>query len=60
VEQVHTRLRDIMTTETAAVLDLAADMKVDLRTAAYARGLQRLGAAVEARGTRAYFHPDAR
>jgi glutamate dehydrogenase (NADP+) len=59
-ERVHRRLRRIMTTETAAVLDLAADTKVDLRTAAYARGLERLGAALEAQGTRAYFRGDAR
>ncbi len=60
LDQVHARLRRIMTTETAAVLDLATEMKVDLRTAAYAHGLRRLGAAVEAQGTRAYFRPDAR
>jgi glutamate dehydrogenase (NADP+) len=57
---VHARLRRIMTGETAAVLDLAAERKLDLRAAAYARGLERLGAAVEARGTRAYFRPDDR
>lgn len=60
LETVRRRLAELMTSETAAVLDRAAEMKVDLRTAAYARGLERLGAAVESQGTRAYFRPDAR
>ena len=60
VDRVHARLGRIMSTETAAVLDLATEMKVDLRTAAYAHGLQRLGAAIEAQGTSAVFRPDAR
>ncbi len=60
LDQVRARLRRTMTTETAAVLDLATEMKSDLRTAAYAHGLRRLGAAVEAQGTSAYFRPDVR
>ncbi|MGI8759225.1 MAG: Glu/Leu/Phe/Val family dehydrogenase [Acidimicrobiales bacterium] len=59
-DEVRARLEAIMTTETKAVLDRAEDMKLDLRTAAYAHALDRVGAAIEAQGTSAYFRQDAR
>lgn len=59
-DEVHAKLEAIMTTETRAVLDRAEDMKVDLRTASYIQALDRVGAAIEAQGTYAYFRQNAR
>jgi glutamate dehydrogenase (NADP+) len=59
-DEVHAKLEAIMTTETRAVLDRAEDMKVDLRTAGYIQALDRVGAAIEAQGTYAYFRQNAR
>jgi glutamate dehydrogenase (NADP+) len=50
-EEVHERLHAVMTREFGAVFDLAREKKTDLRTAAYAHALRRLGAALEATGT---------
>jgi glutamate dehydrogenase (NADP+) len=57
--EVHRRLEEIMRRETATVLDLAADTGCDLRMAAYAHALHRIGAAVAAQGTHSYFTADA-
>jgi glutamate dehydrogenase (NADP+) len=57
--EVHRRLEEIMRRETATVLDVAADTGCDLRMAAYAHALHRIGAAVAAQGTHSYFTADA-
>jgi glutamate dehydrogenase (NADP+) len=55
LDEVHERLAEIMQREFAAVHDLATTLSVDLRRAAYAHALTRLGAAIASQGTHAYF-----
>jgi glutamate dehydrogenase (NADP+) len=50
-EEVHDRLHRVMSREFGAIFDLAREKQVDLRTAAYAHALRRLGAALESTGT---------
>ncbi|MDX1683249.1 MAG: glutamate dehydrogenase, partial [Phycisphaeraceae bacterium] len=52
---VHDRLEQQMNNAFDAVRQLADEHDIDLRTAAYAVALNRVGAAIEAQGTRAYF-----
>lgn len=59
LEEVHRRLEEIMTREFHTVYDLMESHGVPMRTAAYAHGLKRLGAAIEAQGTEAYFVGEA-
>ena len=54
-EQIHQRLQKIMTREFHNVYSLHERHNCDLRTAAYALGLDRLGQAVAAQGTHSYF-----
>jgi glutamate dehydrogenase (NADP+) len=54
-EDVHERLRKIMTDAFDAVHALMDENGVDMRTAAYALALNRIGEAVEAQGTRQFF-----
>ena len=49
--EVRDRLRERMVRESEAIWDLAQDRDVTLRTAAYAQGLERISAAVDATGT---------
>ena len=51
LEEVHQRLRAIMAREFDAVYDFADQHEIDMRTAAYAHALNRIGAAIEAQGT---------
>jgi glutamate dehydrogenase (NADP+) len=44
-----------MAREFNVVHDLMVAKKIDMRTAAYAQALSRIGAAVESTGTRTYF-----
>lgn len=55
LEEVHERLHTKMAREFRAVWDLSQKLSSDLRTAAYAIALDRLGAAHEATGTRELF-----
>lgn len=55
VEEIHSKLRAGLEPETRRIWDLAKDKAVNLRTAAYVHGLERIGQAVEARGTKAFF-----
>jgi glutamate dehydrogenase (NADP+) len=55
VEEVHTKLRRMMSREFNAVYNLMEEKKVDMRTAAYVHALQRIGEAIESQGTRSYF-----
>ena len=54
-ETVRERLETRMVGETEAIWDLATDREVPLRTAAYAHGLERIGAAVDATGSREHY-----
>jgi glutamate dehydrogenase (NADP+) len=51
VDDVRDRLRDRMVTESERIWKLAEERDVPLRTAAYAQGLERISAAVDATGT---------
>ncbi|MBI1375055.1 MAG: glutamate dehydrogenase [Phycisphaera sp.] len=55
LETVHQRLQTIMAREFNAVYELMLENQIDMRTAAYAHALTRLGKAIEAQGTKSYF-----
>jgi glutamate dehydrogenase (NADP+) len=55
VEDIRDRLEKIMRAEFTAVYDLMEEHETDMRTAAYAHALKRIGEAVEAGGTQRYF-----
>ncbi len=55
LEEVNQKLKVRMETETEAVWETAQKLAIDLRTAAYVQGLNRLGVAMDAKGTRDYF-----
>ena len=55
VDEVRDRLEKIMRAEFNAVYDLMEQHKTDMRTAAYAHAMKRIGQAVEAGGTQRYF-----
>jgi len=57
-EEVHQRLHAIMSREFEAVYARAEKGGLDMRTAAYAHALDRLGAAIESQGTYAYFQEE--
>lgn len=54
-EEVNERLKQRIVTETAKVWSLAQEFACSTRTAAYAHALNRLGEALDAKGTREYF-----
>ena len=53
--EVNQRMREKMTSETQAVLSIAQENGVSMRTAAYIHALNRLGDALDAKGTRDYY-----
>jgi glutamate dehydrogenase (NADP+) len=53
--EVHSRLSEIMSREFRAVHALCQAKKIDMRTAAYAYALDRIGEAIAAKGTRRDF-----
>jgi glutamate dehydrogenase (NADP+) len=55
IEEVHERLEVMMQREFGAVHQLAVSLGVDLRRAAYAHALSRLGSAIASQGTQAWF-----
>ena len=55
LEEVNQKLKVRMETETEAVWETAQKLAIDLRTAAYVQGLNKLGVAMDAKGTRDYF-----
>ncbi|MEM7590373.1 MAG: Glu/Leu/Phe/Val dehydrogenase [Cyanobacteria bacterium P01_A01_bin.83] len=55
LEEVNQRLQEKMTTQTQQVWNLSQKLNVSVRTAAYVLALQRLGTALDAKGTRDYF-----
>lgn len=54
-EEVHQRLQAIMVRSFNAVHDLMSKNKIDMRTAAYALAIGRIGDAMSAHGTQSYF-----
>jgi glutamate dehydrogenase (NADP+) len=57
-DEVGGRLKDQMVRETNRIWELAADRDVTLRTAAYAQGLERISAAIDATGSARDFQRD--
>ena len=57
-EDVQNRLHKIMAKEFNAIYDKATEKDIDMRTAAYAHALDRIGTAIESQGTQAYFRGD--
>jgi len=55
LDTVHQRLHEIMVREFNTVYRLMEEKRIDMRTAAYAVGLNRIGEAVESQGTALYF-----
>jgi glutamate dehydrogenase (NADP+) len=55
LEDIHTKLRDIMAREFNAVYDLMEQHQIDMRTAAYAHALARMSDAISAQGTQRFF-----
>ncbi len=54
-DDVHNRLHEIMTREFHSVYDLMEQKGIDMRTAAYALALHRIGEAIASQGTVRYF-----
>ncbi|MGA7953197.1 MAG: Glu/Leu/Phe/Val dehydrogenase [Gloeobacterales cyanobacterium] len=55
LDEVNGRLKQKMVEETERIWILSQEKEISLRTAAYVHALNRLGEAVSARGTKAYF-----
>ncbi|HLO48966.1 MAG TPA: Glu/Leu/Phe/Val dehydrogenase, partial [Kamptonema sp.] len=55
LEEVNQRLKLKMIEETMAIWKIAQELSVSMRTAAYVHGLNRLGEAMNAKGTRDYY-----
>lgn len=55
LQEIHTKLQRIMSREFELIYDLALELEVDMRTAAYVHALKRIGATMEAKGTSSYF-----
>ncbi|HEY9602322.1 MAG TPA: Glu/Leu/Phe/Val dehydrogenase [Allocoleopsis sp.] len=55
IEEVNQRLRQKMVEETEKIWSLSQELAISMRTAAYIHGLNRLGEARKAKGTRDYY-----
>lgn len=55
LEQVNQRLKQMMVEETERIWTIAQEQGIAPRTAAYVHGLNRIGDAVQAKGTKDYF-----
>ncbi len=56
--EVNQRLQEKMLTEAEKTWSISQDLTIDMRTAAYVHALNRLGTALDAKGTRSYFMPN--
>jgi glutamate dehydrogenase (NADP+) len=56
VEEVNAKLKKNIEPEARRIWDVALERGIDLRTAAYVHALDRIGRAVEAHGTKAFFN----
>jgi glutamate dehydrogenase (NADP+) len=54
-EEVHARLQEIMSREFQLVYTLMETKKIDMRTAAYVHGLNRIGLGMDSLGTQKYY-----
>lgn len=55
IEDVNNRLKSMMVTEAERIWKIAQDLDIPPRTAAYVHALERLGDALNAKGTRDYY-----
>ena len=55
LSEVNQRLQEKMELETEKVWEISKDLNISIRTAAYVHALNRLGTALDAKGTRNYF-----
>ncbi len=55
MDEVNQRLKVKMIEETEVIWKLAQELSISMRTAAYVHGLNRLGEAMNAKGTRDYY-----
>ncbi len=55
LDEINQRLQQKMVTETKHILEIAQQQAISLRTAAYVHGLNRLGEAIDSKGTRDYY-----
>lgn len=55
VEEVHSKLQTIISREFDTIYELMREKEIDMRTAAYAHALGRIGEAIAAQGTSSYF-----
>ena len=58
LDEVNQRLKEKMKLETEQTWSTSQDLVIDVRTAAYVRALNRLGEALDAKGTRKDFVND--
>ncbi len=57
INEVHERLKEIMTREYGRVYEMSQEAKTSMRCAAYVQALNRIAHAFESRGTKEYFRP---
>ncbi len=55
LEDVNNRLKSMIVTEAESICDIAQNLSISPRTAAYVHALERLGDALNAKGTRDYY-----
>ena len=55
LDKVNQRLKEKIVTETKQIWQISQELSIPMRTAAYVHGLNRLGEAINAKGTRKYY-----
>ncbi|NEQ76387.1 MAG: Glu/Leu/Phe/Val dehydrogenase [Okeania sp. SIO2C9] len=58
LDEINQRLKERMLAETEQIWQISQELSISMRTAAYVHGLNRLGEAINAKGTRAYYMKD--
>ena len=55
LDEVNQKLKAKMVAETESIWQISQELSISMRTAAYVHGLHRLGEAINAKGTRAFY-----
>ena len=55
LDEVNQKLKAKMVAETENIWQISQELSISMRTAAYVHGLNRLGEAINAKGTRAFY-----
>ncbi|NEP83683.1 MAG: Glu/Leu/Phe/Val dehydrogenase [Okeania sp. SIO3B3] len=58
LDEINQRLKEKMLAETEQIWQISQELSISMRTAAYVHGLNRLGEAINAKGTRSYYMKD--